>query len=797
MRRDQRGPWISSIRASIAKYTQCIEQTERAKQTPNGYAFEPEEAKLANEVKTRLQERMSELVPHQSALKLQMSHLTRKINSVKEILGGNTPDKEIPQRRNSCAMENGAQRIPSALLSTSGTDAQSDVMSRRSSLNDELRAVSERVTERHRPRSTSSKASDDMRLHSRCSVDIRGLREKARMRKCQTPRPLENRRWLSSRPSLCTTSYREENRRKEATTPGRASLDTPFQSSSTGSDSGPPHDTGIWRSYQNLIDAVQNVLQKEVQTSLELEMENLALKRLLEMKGGEPSTNLDTSNLVSGSTSRSYSTAESEFDAALLEQSEDEEPNGVLCVKALEVKSSMQNDELINALEVVRRAEFIKRNSSKSEALVLNLQNAMPPKGFETDFDEESNLDLEDSCDLGVFEARTRLPAPRPIQRGFSVWSILQHAIGRDLTRITLPATINEPLSALQRFVEEFEHASLLTCAALCSDPHERLLRVTAFVLSSYHASLLRDSKPFNPLLGETFEWINDNFRFVGEQVSHHPPVSCFNVQGFDASHDDKIYEVHGEFELKSKFWGTTLNVFPTGRMELFLASTNERFVWNKACISIHNLILGQLWLDFHGDIQIQNMTTGDCAKIRLAKARGYGTDRGNIDGKILNAQQQEIYSIDGNFTKVVYAQKFSQSGREEIFRAKELPPNAVDQYNMTHFAVALNDPRGFESGDLPRTDSRLRPDVRALETGDFGFATSEKLRLEDKQRKARRARKENGQKYIPMWFSHRRPDVNETLKTADQEHPFGWKFRDDYWKRKAVRNWGGCPDIF
>jgi len=76
MRRDQRGPWISSIRASIAKYTQCIEQTERAKQTPNGYAFEPEEAKLANEVKTRLQERMSELVPHQSALKLQMSHLT-------------------------------------------------------------------------------------------------------------------------------------------------------------------------------------------------------------------------------------------------------------------------------------------------------------------------------------------------------------------------------------------------------------------------------------------------------------------------------------------------------------------------------------------------------------------------------------------------------------------------------------------------------------------------------------------------------------------------------------------------
>jgi len=578
--------------------------------------------------------------------------------------------------------------------------------------------------------------------------------------------------------------------------PARASLDTPFQTNSNP-DSGTPHDSGIWRSYQNLIDAVQNVLQKEVQTSLELEMENLALKRLLEMKGGEQTATHDTTHLVSGSTSRSYSTAESEFDAALLEHSEDEEPNGTRLVKALKVRSSMQNDELINALEVVRRAEFIKRNSSKSEALVMNLQNAMPPKSFETDYEEESNLDLEDSCDLGIFEARTRLPAPRPIQRGFSVWSILQHAIGRDLTRITLPATINEPLSALQRFVEEFEHASLLTCAAVCSDPHERLLRVTAFVLSSYHSSLLRDSKPFNPLLGETFEWINDQFRFLGEQVSHHPPVSCFNVQGFDASHDDKLYEVQGEFELKSKFWGTTLNVFPTGRMELFLAPTNERFVWNKACISIHNLILGQLWLDFHGDILIQNITTGDCAKIRLAKARGYGTDRGNVEGKIFSAEQMEIYSIEGNFTKAIYAQKFPHSEREEIFRAKELAPNAVDQYNMTQLAVALNDPRGFESGDLPRTDSRLRPDVRALEVGDFAFATSEKLRLEDKQRKARKARKENGQKYIPMWFSQRRPDIKETAKNPDQEQLPAWKFREDYWKRKVIRNWGGCPDIF
>ena len=33
-----------------------------------------------------------------------------------------------------------------------------------------------------------------------------------------------------------------------------------------------------------------------------------------------------------------------------------------------------------------------------------------------------------------------------------SVWSILKNMIGKDLTKITMPATINEPTSMLQRY---------------------------------------------------------------------------------------------------------------------------------------------------------------------------------------------------------------------------------------------------------------------------------------------------------------------------------------------------------
>lgn len=55
-------------------------------------------------------------------------------------------------------------------------------------------------------------------------------------------------------------------------------------------------------------------------------------------------------------------------------------------------------------------------------------------------------------CHRQVHRRRSRLPAAKPLGRGFSVWSVLKDMIGKDLTRITMPATINEPLTFLQRW---------------------------------------------------------------------------------------------------------------------------------------------------------------------------------------------------------------------------------------------------------------------------------------------------------------------------------------------------------
>lgn len=56
-------------------------------------------------------------------------------------------------------------------------------------------------------------------------------------------------------------------------------------------------------------------------------------------------------------------------------------------------------------------------------------------------------------------------------------------------------------------------------------------------------------------------------------------------------------------------------------------------------------------------------------------------------------------------------------------------------RYNLTPFAISLNELTPGLLDKLPPTDSRLRPDQRYLENGEYELANAEKLRLEQLQR--------------------------------------------------------------
>lgn len=69
-----------------------------------------------------------------------------------------------------------------------------------------------------------------------------------------------------------------------------------------------------------------------------------------------------------------------------------------------------------------------------------------------------------------------------------------------------MPVNFNEPLSMLQRITEDFEYYKILDKAAAAETTEEQVALVAAFSVSSYASTLIRTTKPFNPLLGETYE---------------------------------------------------------------------------------------------------------------------------------------------------------------------------------------------------------------------------------------------------------------------------------------------------
>lgn len=59
-----------------------------------------------------------------------------------------------------------------------------------------------------------------------------------------------------------------------------------------------------------------------------------------------------------------------------------------------------------------------------------------------------------------------------------------------------------------------------------------RLALVSVYTITRYCGIPGRMQKPFNPLLGETFELVTTKYRFFSEQVSHHPPITAFHCEG-------------------------------------------------------------------------------------------------------------------------------------------------------------------------------------------------------------------------------------------------------------------------
>ncbi|KAE8215535.1 hypothetical protein CF327_g1207 [Tilletia walkeri] len=383
--------------------------------------------------------------------------------------------------------------------------------------------------------------------------------------------------------------------------------------------------------------------------------------------------------------------------------------------------------------------------------------------GYTEDTDEESSTEEqksdgsstiasgpESSSATGqVVEHRTQLPS-KVCGDDVSLFSMLKKNVGKDLSTVSFPVSFNCPLSLLQATAEEYEYApDLLERAAKTEDWVERICLVTAFAVSGYASTKLRASrKPFNPLLGETYECVREqkHMRFLAEKVVHQPPVVAFYAEG-------KGWKAQGWSSVKNKFWGKSLELIPEGSTRIEIG--DDAFTVRKPSSFMRNLLAGNKYLEHVGELEIINENTGQRATVDFKEGNMWGgaASRNLIAGTVYDEHGSQVTGFRGRWSESL-ARQLTSDNYQVLWEASDMPPCAEDYYGFTYFAVTLNEITPDIQPFLPPTDSRLRPDQRAMEDGDIDTAEELKQTLEQAQRVRRKAASEGKTGPIqPRWF--------------------------------------------
>ncbi|XP_031562541.1 oxysterol-binding protein 1-like isoform X2 [Actinia tenebrosa] len=405
------------------------------------------------------------------------------------------------------------------------------------------------------------------------------------------------------------------------------------------------------------------------------------------------------------------------------------------------------------------------------------------PLELDGDFEEEF-AELR-KCPIFSERQKSRpvLPATRERSSIKSLIRFMKSAVGKDLTKVTMPVHFNEPLSFLQRLSEDLEYADILNRACVCKNSFVRLAHVGAFACSTYSTVLSRFWKPFNPLLGETFEYINTDlgYALIAEQVSHHPPISALHAES-----DHWVF--WQEYRLDTKFRGQFFKVIPTGMCHLKFKTNGHHFSWKKPITTIHNILVGSLYVDQEGDVLVTNHQTRETCTMHFTPVRKAQEKFTVVKGEVKDADSNIRYIVNGSWDRSLECTPVDgdvNCDSIDLWTVNRRPEDSHKMYSFTNFTIQLNDP---DYGSTCPTDCRNRPDIRLLESGKIDSSAGEKHRLEERQRASRKERDLSNEAWTPRWFVPREDPYTRT---------FDYVYKGGYWRSKLRGHFDKIPSIY
>ncbi|XP_035799741.2 oxysterol-binding protein-related protein 7-like isoform X1 [Amphiprion ocellaris] len=378
---------------------------------------------------------------------------------------------------------------------------------------------------------------------------------------------------------------------------------------------------------------------------------------------------------------------------------------------------------------------------------------------------------------------RTVLPAPGADNSHIGIMTILYNNIGKDLSRVSMPVALNEPVCLLQRLSEELEYTELLDIANHIDDPYERMVYVAAFSISGYAwASWRYRYKPFNPVLGETYESYREDrgFQYISEQVSHHPPISACHAES-------ENFTFWQDQRWKNKFWGKSVEIISSGQVNVSLPKYGDHYEWNKAVTCIHNVLSQQRWLEHYGEVVIRNTKSDACTcKISFVKSRYWSSDnsKNEVQGVVLDRAGEVVHRFGGLWHEGIFCDTLPTP--KCIWKPNMQPDDHADFYGFSRYARELNELTPDLKDVLPPTDTRFRPDQRLLEEGKVMEADKRKDEVEEKQRERRKEMAKRGEEHIPRFFR----------KALDEAGREVWLYNGTYWKLRKEPGFANTDNL-
>ena len=390
-----------------------------------------------------------------------------------------------------------------------------------------------------------------------------------------------------------------------------------------------------------------------------------------------------------------------------------------------------------------------------------------------------------------IFEKRTKLDKNIELNNNMIPEIVKLISSGQKV----LPIQFNEPLNTLQKECERFIYSPLLNQASQEKNPEMKFALIAAFITAEMSLSIGRILKPMIPLVGETYEYVDNNlkYRFFAEEVQRLPGhISAFIVEGE-----------------KWKYWGDNRNTssfrFFSGaygvdfgnKIHLDLLNENkensfDRFIYNRPSALLKGILINKLHYDYSGEI---NIISPDYPNIlcKIEYISDYN-EEGIIKGNIVKGDNIDdgelIYKIGGNWKKEIYITDKDDNNKKILFTVKEQDffKNSVEKYVIPEYCCNLNYLPDKLKEIIPVSDTRNRPDQKEYEIGSTEKSQEIKTIMEEMQVYKQDILDKNNKEHQPIYFSN---EYNEDSKD------FVFTYKGGYWEDRKKKKFSKLKNVF